>query len=237
MFQGISFYVGRDICWGFLCWCFNLTKGIFLWNVYIILNFTIILMQEVIWLLAKSWCKTLHFLLAQGWLLMQFQILPFKIKFTASWNGSHRPPRLWFLSEFLKCLSTPTLGTAWNNYTWWEVLMPLTLPATHLHTGEKFMCQLPGVLLPGWILPTPPGDHPPRRESACSFITAIPQLRFIPKRRRRCGGEVCKGGEGTAGHGGASGIAGLQDWGKAGGENRGSRQCVEKVCWEVDLGI
>lgn len=132
---------------------------------------------------------------------MQFQILPFKIKFTASWNGSHRPPRLWFLPEFLKCLSTPRLGTAWNNYTWWEVLMPLTLPATRLHSWEKFMCPLPGVLLLSWILPTPPRDYPPRHQSACSFIIAIPQVRFISRRKARlgCTGEVCRGGEGTAG--------------------------------------
>lgn len=67
--------------------------------------------------------------------------------------------------------------------------MPLTPPATHLHTLEKFMCQLL----------TPPRDYPPHRESPCSFITAIPQVRFISKRRGRCGGEVCRGGEGTAG--------------------------------------
>lgn len=172
---------------------------------------------------------------------MQFQILPFKIKFTASWNGSHRPPRLWFLSEFLKCLSTPRLGTAWNNYTWWEVLMPLTLPATHLHTREKFMCQLPGVLLPSWTLPTPP-----RSESACSFITAIPQVRFISKRRTRCGLQmVLRFASGVKVQLGGHTVLLWAFWGCRVEEklvetnvNPGKvwKSCLQ-VCWEVDLGM
>lgn len=111
--------------------------------------------------------------------------------------------------------------------------MPLTLPATRLHPWEKFMCQL-GVLLPSWILPTPLRDYPPRHESACSFITAAPQVRFISKRRTRCGlhtvvrfAEEVKAQLG--GHSIVSGIFWVRDGGKAGGESRKSRQCVEKL--------
>lgn len=63
--------------------------------------------------------------------------------------------------------------------------MPLTLPASCLHACEKFMYQLPSVLLPNCILSIPLEDYPPCHESACSFIGAIFQVRFITKNKNK----------------------------------------------------
>lgn len=65
--------------------------------------------------------------------------------------------------------------------------MPLTLPASCLHACEKFMHQLPSVLLPNCILSIPLKDHPPCHESACSFIIPILQVRFISKKKQGVG--------------------------------------------------